>query len=166
MDQKNNALRVNIKHEVNINAPAADIFPLACPVREEKWIDQWHYELIYSSSGFNENNCIFSEQMSFPVLFEKPGTVHWHTVLYDPDAPQVNFLLTCGDMALIKWETSFMTQQDNSTQVSWNLIMTSLCREVDEIGQETLCERLLTIIMFLGEALKHYCETGEMLKLN
>ena len=47
-----------------IKASSGNIFPLACPVEELRWIPEWDYQLIYSKSGVNETNCIFNEDKS------------------------------------------------------------------------------------------------------
>ena len=159
-----NALRVNSHHEVLIKAPAEAIFPLACPVGELKWIDNWRFDLIYSESGVNENNCIFTEEMSSPVLFQTGGKIYWHTTLHDREEQRIHFLLISEGKSLMKWEASFEEREKGSTRVHWNVTLTSLSDEVDRIGERQLQERLFAIISFLGEALKHYCETGEMLK--
>jgi hypothetical protein len=159
-----NALRVQSQHEVVINAPPESIFPLACPVGELKWIDNWRFDLIYSESGVNENNCIFAEEMSSPVLFQTGGKIYWHTTLHDREGQRIHFLLVSEGKSLMKWEASFEEQGTGSTRVRWSVTLTSLSDEVDKIGAKQLQERLFAIISFLGEALKHYCETGEMLK--
>ena len=40
-------------------APPKAVFPLLCPVREAQWLEGWHYEMIFSESGFAEKGCIF-----------------------------------------------------------------------------------------------------------
>ena len=165
MATNGNAMRINCYHEVTINAPAHLIFPLACPKEELKWIDAWEYELIYSATGYNENNCIFIERMSSPVLFETPGVTHWYTTLYNRDDLKIQFLLNCANRALIKWDFVLYPIGHEISRVIWNLTLTSLSDDVDRIGRQALEERLVGMIGFLSQALKHYCEQGAMLKL-
>lgn len=166
MNQNQNRLRVIVVQELDIAAPAAEAFPLACPVRELEWIDQWKFELIFSESGYNENNCNFTETMSFPFLFERSGKISWYTTRYDAEAFRVEFLLVCESLALIKWEIAFMAKGENACRARWNITLTSRDPEVDAIGEKALSERLSGIIEFLGQALKYYCETGKCLRLN
>ncbi|HEC39054.1 hypothetical protein LCGC14_0515550 [marine sediment metagenome] len=42
-----------------LNATPEQIFPLLCPAREADWIPEWHPELIYTNSGYAEENCVF-----------------------------------------------------------------------------------------------------------
>ena len=60
-----------------IMASPHQIFPLACPVQELRWIPQWDFQLIYSKSGVNETNCIFNEEKSGLHFFETPLTATW-----------------------------------------------------------------------------------------
>jgi hypothetical protein len=165
METNENAMRVTCYHEVTINAPAQTIFPLACPKEELKWIDAWEYDLIYSESGYNENNCIFVERMSSPVLFETPGDTLWHTTLHNRDDLKIQFLLNCAGKALIKWNIAIYPIGPEISRVAWNLTLTSLSDDVDRIGRQALEERLAGIIGFLSQSLKHYCEQGSILKL-
>ena len=48
------------KYTQTNNASRETIFPLLCPVREAEWVDGWEYQLIYSKSGFAEQDCVFS----------------------------------------------------------------------------------------------------------
>lgn len=166
MNRHQHPLRVTVAHELNIDAPASRAFPLACPVRETEWIENWHYHLIFSRSGVNENNCIFWETISFPILFDRSGTICWYTTLYDADARRVEFLLVCENLALIKWEIGFVEKGEDVCRATWNLILTSLGPEVDAIGKTALMERLSGIVGFLGQAMKYYCETGDLFKIN
>ena len=165
METHENAVRVTYCHEILINAPARTIFSLACPREELKWIENWEYELIYSDSGHNENNCIFAERMSSPVLFETPDVTHWYTTLYNRDDLKVQFLLTCAGKALIKWDFVLILISNETSRGTWSITLTSLSKDVDRIGRQVLEERLAGIIGFLSQALKYYCETGSMLKL-
>ena len=67
--------RIICTHKEVIKAPMENIFPLLCPVEELKWIDNWQYQLVYSDSSVNENNCIFRENMSGLILFDSPITI-------------------------------------------------------------------------------------------
>jgi hypothetical protein len=42
-----------------INGTPAQVFPLLCPVRETDWIEGWNAEIVYSNSGYAEQDCIF-----------------------------------------------------------------------------------------------------------
>ena len=56
------------------------VFPLLCPVREYDWIDGWDCKVLYTESGFAEDNCIFVT--SFPN--EGPPET-WLVIRYEPN---------------------------------------------------------------------------------
>jgi len=52
------------KHTILLHGKPEVLFPLLCPVREYEWIEPWKCDMIYSDSGFAEQDCIF--QTDFP----------------------------------------------------------------------------------------------------
>ena len=50
--------------QVDIREPKKSVLPLLCPIEEYKWIPGWSCELIYSESGKNERDRIFTEELS------------------------------------------------------------------------------------------------------
>ncbi len=158
--------RLVCRHEEKINARAREIFPLACPVEELKWIDGWKYEMVYSKSGGNETHCIFTEDFSGPVLFDAPVTTTWFTTMYDPEATRVHFVLAAGDKALIKLDIDLKDLGEGVSSCQWLFTFTTLNEEADNAIDDTIEEKIMTILTFLGSSLKHYCETGEILKMS
>ncbi len=54
-----NRLRKIKAHTILLEAAPETVFPLLCPVREYDWIESWHCRMVYSKSGFAEQDCIF-----------------------------------------------------------------------------------------------------------
>ena len=154
--------RIICTHKEVIKAPMENIFPLLCPVEELKWIDNWQYQLVYSDSSVNENNCIFRENMSGLILFDSPITITWITTLYDPDS-HIQFVLICGKMAVIKFDIELRDQGNGSSSIQFKFTYTSL---KEDTVDETTKGKLMTILAFLTTSLKYYCETGEILKMS
>ena len=59
-------------------ASAAQVFPLLCPVREIEWADGWLPELVISSSGIAERDCVF-------ITPDKPGKAIWYVTRHEPE---------------------------------------------------------------------------------
>lgn len=154
--------RIICAHEEVIKTPLEKVFPLLCPVEELKWIDNWQYQLVYTDSGVNENNCIFTENISGLVLFDSHATITWITTLYDPNS-RIQFVLICGDMAVIKFDIELRDQDNGISSIQFKFIYTSLKEDVVDDKTEG---KLMTILTFLATSLKHYCETGELLKIS
>ncbi len=155
--------RVEKMHTIEIKSTPGKIFPLGCPVEELRWTPNWEYDLVYSKSGINENNGIFTEKMSGPVLFGKPVTTSWVTTLSDEDKGRVQWLLIAEDKAVIKWNFSMRETGTNRTTATWNLVFTALDDETNQLTEKDIEERLTLILSFISGALKHYCETGKII---
>ncbi|MBU3915303.1 hypothetical protein KKA14_07190 [bacterium] len=139
------------------------IFPLACPVEELRWIPDWSYQLVYSVSGVNETNCIFTEDKSGPVLFGKPLTTTWITSLHDPVANKIKFNLNVSGKVYIAFVFNIREVGLQISAVTWDLTFTGLDEEANAMKDEEINAKLGLITGFLSETLKHYCETGKML---
>ena len=125
--------RAGAEFFTDIEAPVEEIFPLACPVAELEWIDNWDFTMVYSDSGRNEPGCIFIEEMSAlhlagPRFGRK---TYWITTRHDPAAHVVHFLL-----ARTTTLTSLAVTMDGlgagTTRVNWNMMMTSISEEANE----------------------------------
>ena len=49
-----------IKHKRHFSSPPEEVFPQFCPTRELDWIDGWDCDLLYTSTGYVEADCIFT----------------------------------------------------------------------------------------------------------
>ena len=145
-----------------IKASPGTIFPLACPVEELRWIPQWDYQLIYSTSGVNETNCIFNEDKSGPHFFDKPLATTWVTTLHDPDNYRVLFQLNLAGKAVIRLNVRFREVGRKVSSCTWHMVFTALDEDAGAMPEDTIRVKLELAMTFLADALKHYCETGEM----
>ena len=59
-------------------APPARVFPLLCPVRETEWADGWLPDLVISSSGVAESDCVF-------ITPDKPNKAIWYITRHEPE---------------------------------------------------------------------------------
>lgn len=76
--------RVTHTYRQKLCAPPARVFPLLCPVREIEWADGWLPDLVISSSGIAERDCIFITPDEF-------GKAIWYVTRHEPE----NGLLRC-----------------------------------------------------------------------
>lgn len=158
-----NARRMHVQHHGTIEAPVDEVFPLACPYAEYEWISGWDCEIIYSESGRNENGCIFTEKLSLPFLHDADGgSTMWMTVLYDPTNHRVHFVLTT-DISAIKYEIEMDASGNRATDIRLDLTLTALNERGNRFVENGGEEKVSMMLAGLGQMLKHYCETGEML---
>jgi hypothetical protein len=160
-EQAFRARRVICRHQETIAAPPERIFPLLCPIEEYKWIDRWDCELVYSESGVVEDNCIFREEMS-PRLFGSSAPAIWITALNDSDHFRRHFVIL-NDELVRKAEVSIEDSGNGVSTVRWTTIATTLNQKGNQ-GFPELQAKLQLMLSFLGSSLRHYCETGEMLR--
>ena len=160
-----NAIRVSTHYKIKISADADAVFALACPKEELKWIDQWQYEMIYSDSGKNENNCIFKEKMSGLFVLNNPEIdTYWYTTLHARQRLQFHALLIYGNAAVGKFEYEVSETGKGKSEANWHLTFTALNENGNGLADESLKDRMTAKLQFLGESAKYYLETGNMLK--
>jgi hypothetical protein len=162
--EKNNFKREHESFSILINAPIETVFPLGCPVEELKWIDGWTYTMIYSDSGKNENNCIFTETMSAPFIMgtEKSEPTFWITTLYDSENYTKHWLLV-RSTTVTKQENTMKALGPRLTEVTWEMTITAIKEEANAGFDAMMKERMKLTMIFLAQSLKHYCETGTKL---
>lgn len=156
--------RVHCNHTIEIEAPAEKIFPLLCPVAEYDWIDGWDCRLVYTGSGVNEEGSIFTEEIMGPVLAGSAATSTWVTNRYDVENHRIWFVIFITDLAVVRYDVALIEKKSNLTRVEMNFEISAMDERIGGLGDEEIRTRLMTIVAFLSAALKHYCETGEMMK--
>jgi hypothetical protein len=159
------AERMQIKQEGRIDAPVDRVFPLACPYEEYKWIDGWDCDVIYPASGKIEDGCIFTEVRSVPLLHDaEGGATTWYAALYEPDDFRVHFLLLT-DISIIKYKIEMEAAGEGETRIELDMVITARNERGNAFIAGDGRKKASAMLMGLGHMLKHYCETGEMLKL-
>ena len=160
------AKRMQVTQEGRIDAPVDRVFPLACPYEEYKWIDGWDCEILYSESGKVEDGCIFTERLSAPLLHDAEGGVTtWYAVLHDPDDFRLHFVLLT-DISIIKYKIEMEAAADGATQATLDLVLTARNERGNAFIDGDGREKVSAMLTGLGHMLKHYSETGAMLKLS
>lgn len=142
-----------------LNASPEQVFPLLCPTMEYKWIQPWKCEMIYSESGYAEDNCIF--KTFFPGDVE-PET--WIVSQYQQNKT-IQFV-RFNNLTVIRYNIFLIDNKDNTTTAIWEQITTGLNEEGNKIVEDFSNEAYSEEILTLGKMLNHYLEKGEMLKIN
>jgi hypothetical protein len=152
------ARRTHTTYTHPIAAPASDIFPLLCPVREHDWIDGWTCRMIHSDSGVAENNCIFTT--SFPRGMEEV----WVVSHYDPANYVIQFVVVNPEMYVLKFDISLQADGERSALMSCTNTITGLSDKGNAFiaGHTDGADAERMGLLF--KTLDHYCRTGKMLK--
>ncbi|MBN1292646.1 MAG: hypothetical protein JXB48_12470 [Candidatus Latescibacteria bacterium] len=146
-----------------INAPIKNVFPLACPVMEYKWIPGWKCELIHCPNGHVELGTVFREITSAPVLANGViAKTTWTAVLYEPENFRVYYRLD-NKISSSLYKIKFETDSSGRTKNRLEIIYTPL----NEKGRNNIKKygitKLQLMIDFIFPMLKYYCEYGEMI---
>lgn len=160
------AKRIRCSHREKIRVSPKQIFPLACPIQEYKWIDKWRCEMIYSISGVVENNCIFKEEKTGSVLFNSTVPTYWITSLYDPDHFRIQFVLITSGIMIAKLDVEMNAIDDDTSSVDWTFTITATNKEANRLMSTSTEKKAKLYTTILGKSLKHYCEKGELLRLD
>lgn len=114
------AQRMIAEFSHDVKASPEKIFPLLCPIRELDWIPGWNCELIYSDSGFAENNCIFTTE------FPDRGKGTYVISAYDPKQFIIQFVIFFPGFLVEKLDISIHQKEDSLSVVHWRRTYTGL----------------------------------------
>jgi len=158
--------RIVASHSEKIKAEPKKIFPLLCPIQEYKWIDGWKCEMVYSQSGGIEKHCIFYEEKTGPILFNHEAPTYWLVSQYEPLDFRLQFIHHTVGMFVSQMDLTVEELSDGESSVNWSFTITALNEEANSLIDANTEHKAKMYLTIVGKSLKHYCETGEMLKLN
>jgi hypothetical protein len=151
-----NRLRTIKTHTMVLEAAPEAVFPLLCPVREYDWIEPWCCRMIYSQSGFAEQDCIF--QTDFPT--DGP-TETWVACRYEP--PRLIEFVRVSTVRAIRYRITLHPTGDGKTEAEWRQVITGLTEAGDRLVQQEPAEAYQVQMELLAEMLNHYLKTGKRL---
>lgn len=155
------------EHEMVVRADPDECFALACPVAELDWIDGWQFDLTYSDSGKNEDDCIFLEPASGLAVHRTVGAnTTWYTTLYDTESRRFHAVLLTRDFVIGRWSLEVDDLGAGRSRFRWSLTYSGLNEQGNRIIRENGFEqRVLNMERFLALSAKRYLETGEIERL-
>ena len=151
------ARRLTQRFVQRLNAPRSAVFPLLCPTREYDWIETWTGELVYSASGFAEEDCVFRTRLPREGIEEV-----WAVSRYEPPS-RIEFVRFHPDR-VIRYSIALEDNAEGTTDSTWQQTLTALTTG----GNANIAKR--SQVEFerqmagLGKMLNHYLETGRMLR--
>jgi hypothetical protein len=145
------------KHTILLEAKPEVIFPLLCPVREYEWIEPWKCDLIYSETGFAEQDCIF--QTDSPHDGPKDT---W--VLSRYEKPTLVEFVRVNAIRAIRYTITLRQIGEGKTESEWSQVITGLNAEGDRFVSSFPDEEFKHRMEMLRKMLNHYLTTGQMLK--
>lgn len=100
--------------------PAKEVFPQFCPTRELDWIEGWDCQLLYTGSGYVEEDCIFSTDETNPL---GPGL--WIFTRYQPDE-KLELVRVINGALVIHFRIALQDGDEESSTWVWRLTFTAL----------------------------------------
>jgi hypothetical protein len=131
------------------------LFPLLCPTREADWIPGWTCDLVYTTTGYVQSDCIFKTGDDNPF-----GAGTW--IIYDHEpGERLELVKTSGDLVL-QMRIAVSPAPEGGTRGRWTLTMTGLTPR-GNAAVEAMPDQDPRFTVLL-DCLDHYLNTGEMLR--
>jgi hypothetical protein len=150
------AKRCFLSAQQQLNFTPERIFPLLCPTREFDWIEGWDCELIRTESGFAELDCIFTTH------FAGDEKEIWVVDRYEPNK-LIQFIRS-SESRVIRYSIKLSSKDNGSTTLLWQQVVTALNEKGNRYVENCSNKEFGKKINNLEKLLRHYLETGEMLK--
>ena len=112
--------RFERRYETIVPENPGFIFPLLCPVQEYLWLNGWKTTMLYSETGFAEQDGMFIQNSGFP-LYKR---INWYIINYEPDK-NITFLIVVNRIGSIKFVIDLIPVIDTQTKISWTYLITS-----------------------------------------
>ena len=132
------------------------VFRQLCPSREADWIDGWTADLIWTTSGYAEEDCIFTTTDANPV---GPGL--WVITRLEPNR-LLQVVRIIGSDVVFHLRIDVADNQNGTCTGTWTLKFTALTQQGNVMVQ-SLPEQDPDFGRLIL-ALDHYLRTGEMMR--
>jgi hypothetical protein len=147
--------RVTHTYRQRLRASPEQVFPLLCPVRETEWADGWLPELVISSSGVAERDCVF-------LTPEKQATGIWYITRHEPEKLFVEMLKIVPGVTACRLNIQ-LSQESAACVADVTYTHTSLGPAGDEFVAGFTAEYYLKVMQAWETALNHFLTTGCLL---
>ncbi len=152
------AKRITRSYIQHFQAAPDKVFPLLCPTREYEWIEPWKCELLYSTSGYAEKNCVFRTR--FPGDSSDEA---WVISRYEP-SDRIDFVRVNGQRVM-SYSIILKANDDGTTTAHNTQVLTALNEEGNQV-LNTASDESFSFEMRMGEAmLNHFLATGQRMPL-
>lgn len=139
------------------SAPPATVFRQFCPTREVDWIDGWEADLIWTTTGYVEADCIFTTPETNVI---GPGL--WVFTRLEPNQV-LEVVRVIGSDVVEQFRIDLDDHGDGSCTGTWTLKFTALTEKGNDLVQSLPDEDPMFQKVIGG--LEHFVTTGERLAL-
>ena len=147
--------RATHTYRQRLRAAPAKVFPLLCPVRETEWAVDWLPELVISSSGVAERDCVF-------ITPEKLGKAIWYVTRHEPARWFVEMLKIVPGVTACRLEIQLSENGDECfADVTYS--HTSIGSAGDEFVAKFTADYYQGFMQAWEKELNHFLKTGSRL---
>jgi len=147
--------RATHTYRQRLHAAPARVFPLLCPVRETEWADGWLPDLVISSSGVAERDCVF-------ITPDKLGTAFWYITRHEPEKLFVEMLKILPGVTACRLNIQ-LSEDGAGCIADVTYTHTSLGPAGDEFVAKFTAEYYQKFMQAWEKALNHFLTTGCLL---
>ena len=148
--------RATHSYRQRLCAPVARVFPLLCPVRETEWVEDWLPDLVISSSGIVERDCVF-------VTPDKSGKAIWYVTRHEPENWFVEMLKIAPEVTACRLEIQLTPNGDECfADITYG--HTSIGPAGDEFVARFTTDSYRKFMQAWEAELNHFLKTGSRLK--
>jgi len=148
--------RATHTYRQSLCASPAKVFPLLCPVREAEWADGWLPELVISSSGVAERDCVF-------ITADKLEKTIWYITRHERERWLVEMLKILPGVTACRLEIQLSENGDGCfADVTYS--HTSMGAAGDEFVTKFTADAYKKSMQAWEKALNHFLTTGQLLK--
>jgi hypothetical protein len=151
------ATRLARGYEMNAAAPRERVFPLLCPVREYEWLPYWTCQLVYCANGRAEAGCVFTTDQA------DGGSMTWVVTAYEPPA-HIQFTVMKAGSHVWTLDICLTSVGSDSCRLEWRHTFTGLSEAGNQFLAEYTEEKHYTHLQRIERCLRHFLDTGRLLK--
>ncbi len=148
--------RVSRSFTQHLCAPADEVFPLLCPVREMEWVKDWRPKLVVTESGVAEPGCIF-------VTPGIPEDALWLITVHDPVEHRLEITKIIPGMVVGTITVAFSADGDEACTADIIYAYTALSEHGKRAIGEFTDEHFRSFMKTWEAELNHFLRTGERL---
>jgi len=144
---------------MSLAASPRRVFPLLCPKREYDWIPIWQCRMIFSETGYAEDNGIF-----YTDFREDRGPEWWVVTRYEP-CRAIEFIRFAAGVRITRLDVRLAGDGPDRTIATWTQTMTALSPEGNSYMDRYDDMSYRQEISHLETMLNHYLQTGTILAM-
>jgi hypothetical protein len=148
--------RASHTHRLRLRASPEKVFPLFCPVRETEWADGWSPDLVISSCGVAERDCVF-------ITSNKRGSAVWYVTRHEPEQFLVEMLKIAPGETACRLNIQ-LSPEGAGCEAQVTYAHTSLGPAGDELVASFTAEHYQKFMQSWEKALNHFLTTGRLLR--